>query len=40
MHHEVDEAFYNKCCEGDTAYLYMAPYSKYIFEKNGRFTII
>jgi len=40
MHHEVDEAFYNNCSDGDTAYLYMAPCSKYIFEKNGRFTII
>lgn len=40
MHHEVDAAWYDACREGGTACLYMAPFSKYIFEENGRFTII
>lgn len=38
--HEVDENFYYNCNEGDTAYLYRAEHSKYVFEKNGRFTLL
>jgi len=38
--HQVDRDFYNKCYEGGTAYLYRAEHSKYVFENNGRFTLL
>lgn len=40
MHYEVDADLYNAACEGDTAFLYRAKYSKQVFEKNGRFTLM
>ncbi len=40
LHHEVDEDTYNKCSEGDTIYLYRGIRSKYVFELNGRFSIV
>jgi len=40
MHHEIDEETYYKVCEGDNMYIYRAINSKYIFELNGRFTIL
>ena len=40
MHHEIDEATYNKVNEGDYMYLNRAIHSKYVFEINGRFTIL
>jgi len=40
MHHEVDEGTYNNCNEGDIVYLRKAIKSKYIFEENGRFTLM
>ncbi len=39
-HHEVDADTYNKVNEGDNMYVYRAINSKYIFELNGRFTIL
>lgn len=38
--HEVDAEAFNKVNEGDNLYLYRAIYSKYIFEMNGRFTLL
>ncbi len=40
MHHEVDAVFYEHCREGDIAYLYRAPRSKYVFDERGRFTLM
>jgi hypothetical protein len=40
LHHEVDEDTYNKCNEGDTMYVYRGIKSKYVFELNGRFSIV
>jgi hypothetical protein len=40
MHHEVDAAFFLSCSEGDTAYLFRAPLSKYIFNKDGKFELM
>jgi hypothetical protein len=39
-YHETDEELYNAISEGDNVYLYRAIYSKYMFEENGRFTIL
>ena len=40
MHHKLDEATYSQVNEGDNMYLYRAIYSKYVFEINGRYTIM
>jgi len=40
MHHKIDEATYNQVNEGDNMYLSRAIHSKYVFEINGRFTIM
>lgn len=40
MHHEVDAQFYNNINEGDTAFVARAPLSNYVFDMNGRFTIL
>ncbi len=40
MHHEVDAEFYTSCYEGGEAYLYRAPWSKYIFNKDGVFSLL
>jgi hypothetical protein len=40
MHHEVNVDFYMNCNEGDTAYLYRAPSSKYIFDREGKFSLM
>ena len=40
MHHEIDVDTYNQVSEGDYIYLYRTIYSKYVFENNGRFTIL
>ena len=40
MHHEVDAYFYHNCAEGTEVYLYRAPRSKYIFNKNGVFSLL
>lgn len=37
---EVDEETYNKMNEGDTCYIYRGVYSKFIFEENGRYTLM
>lgn len=38
--HEVDEATYYNCSEGDIIYIYQTPLSKLIFEKDGRHEVI
>lgn len=40
MHYEVDAEMYSKHSEGDTLYISRAPYSKYVFDEKGRFSII
>ncbi len=40
MHYEVEAAMYMQCCEGDTLYVSRAPLSKYVFDKDGRFSLI
>lgn len=40
MHHEIDENTFNNVNEGDNMYIYRGVYSKYVFEINGRFTIL
>jgi hypothetical protein len=40
MHHEVDHEFYNRCQIGDTAFIFRAPRSGYVFTANGRFTML
>jgi len=40
LHHEVDAATYSTCSEGDTMALYRAPKSKFVFEENGRFSLM
>ncbi len=40
MHHEIDEDTYNKVSEGDKMYIFRAVNSNYIFEMNGRFTLL
>ena len=40
LHHEVDAATYANCSEGDTMAIYRAPRSKFVFEDNGRFTLM
>jgi len=37
---EVDEDTYNKMKEGDTCYIYRGIYSKFVFEENGRYTLM
>lgn len=38
--YEVAEHIYNNCSEGDVIYLYRAPKSKLVFEKDGRYEIL
>lgn len=40
LHHEVDEDTYNKLNEGDCFYIYRGVHSKFVFEDNGRYTIM
>jgi len=40
LHHEIDADTFDKCNEGDMMYLYRAIKSKYVFEKDGRFSIL
>jgi len=40
MHHEVDADFYGRCHIGDTAFVFRAPRSKYVFTENRRFTLL
>ncbi len=40
MHYEVDAMMYMQCNEGDTLYVSRAPLSKYVFDKDGRFSLI
>jgi len=40
IHHEVDAGFYSRCHIGDTAFIFRAPKSKYVFTENGRFTLL
>jgi hypothetical protein len=37
--HEVDEATHHNCVVGDTVYIYMAPKSKLLFEKDGKYEL-
>lgn len=39
-HHEVDADTFNKCNEGDVMYIYRGAKSKFVFENNGRFTLM
>lgn len=39
LHHEIDEDTYYKVREGEHMYLFRAACSKFVFERNGRFTI-
>jgi hypothetical protein len=40
MHYEVDADFFYAISEGDTIPVYRGKYSKLVFEKNGRFSIV
>lgn len=40
MHHEVDSAFYLSVEIGSHVALYRGLYSKYVFQKDGRFTLM
>jgi hypothetical protein len=40
LHHEVDEDTYNKLNEGDYFYIFRGVHSKFVFEENGRYTIL
>jgi len=40
LHHEIDEETYYNCVEGGYIYIYRAAKSKFVFEENGRFTIM
>lgn len=40
LHHEIDQEMYYNISEGDSIYLYRATRSKFVFERNGRFTIL
>ena len=39
-YHVTDADTYYAVNEGDKIYLYRAPWSKYVFEENGKFTIL
>ncbi len=40
LFHEIDEDIYNSVNKGDNVYLYKTINSKYVFEEDGRFTIL
>lgn len=40
LHHEIDEDTYYSCAEGGFIYVYRGAKSKFVFEDNGRFTIL
>ncbi|WP_276132957.1 hypothetical protein [Polluticoccus soli] len=40
LHHEVDTDVYNSMNEGDTVNVYRGVYSKYVFQKDARFSFI
>ena len=40
LHHEVDEDTYATLNEGDTVYIYRGIHSKFVFEENGKYTIL
>ena len=40
MHHEVDADFYHTVAEGSTVSLFRGLNSKYVFQKDGRFTLM
>ncbi|MCW3123459.1 MAG: hypothetical protein JWQ38_2951 [Flavipsychrobacter sp.] len=40
LHHEVDAVFFSSCNEGDSIFVYRAIRSKFVFEANGRFSIL
>ena len=39
LHHEVEPEVYNSYSEGDVYYVYKGIYSKFAFEKDGRYTL-
>lgn len=40
LHHEIDEDTYNQCTEGGYLFLSRAIHSGYVFEINGRFSLM
>ena len=40
LHHEIDEDTYHSCVEVGFIYVYRGTKSKFVFEDNGRFTIL
>jgi len=40
LRHEVDEDTYYKLNEGDYFYVYRGVHSKFVFEENGRYTLL
>lgn len=40
MHHEVDEAMYHSVIVGESIYIYKGRLSGYVFQKDGRFTLM
>jgi len=40
LYEEVDVLFYGSCAVGDTAYVAIAPRSKYVFDASGKFTLL
>lgn len=40
MHYEVDALLFGQCNVGDTLYVSRAPHSRYVFDKDGRFSLI
>lgn len=40
MHYEVDAGLYNSMYEGDSVVIYRGRYSKHVFEKDARFTLM
>lgn len=40
LHHEIDEDIYNRCTEGDFMYIYRGAASKFVFRKDGRFSLL